>query len=72
MSPDQKAAHMRMLETLPSKLHLQTQDRILYSPRKVTDEMERHWRKLRSNGWSLLDIARLYKVCKETVRMRCK
>jgi DNA-binding NarL/FixJ family response regulator len=66
MTPEQKAAHLRMISTLPKRTFIRMAD-----PYVVTPNMVELWRELHKDGLSYQKIAKMYHRTKNTVMNYC-
>jgi len=66
MTPEQKAAHERLISVLPKKTHIRMAD-----PTYVTQEMVEHWKALHRVGHSYREIGVLCGRSKQTVMDYC-
>ena len=66
MTPEQRAAHQRMVSTLPTKTHVRMAD-----PHTITGTMVEYWRELHKQGNSYQEIATQHGKTKNTVMDYC-
>lgn len=71
MTLEQRIAHLRMVGSLPSRIHQrpETQQR---SIKRVTEETVREWKRLQKNGMTLADIARRFGRSRYCVQIHCR
>jgi hypothetical protein len=71
MTSEQKAAHERMVNILPSRIHRAMPDHLSVSW-KVSLKMEKEWIALRRQGKNCHEIGEMYGVNKGTISAHTK
>lgn len=67
MSPEQKAAHLRMLESLPRRTMLKLDQGVKVGRSQLPEVLIDEWVHLRKSGKTYPEIASMYGVCHKTI-----